>query len=442
MLMRMVAPLVAICALTGCATPSANGMNSAARQACSVTDFGDFALAVDFRRGDLDERECALRRIAEAGRNPAVDEPHAVADNFVAVREGVGLLHAFYNLRAKRQQTFLDIWAGLTFVGAAGGLEGNLSTTTRQAWGVAAFAPVVISQFNAYEPTRELFHGGALALQLITTRYDRLDRALTVVDASAGAHNCRALDTLVDKIGNEMKVARGPLPSQDPEGRLIAEARRLQRDCIALESNSETMARAVSHSSHIRSMLAADYAASVLELDHALLAKDRDLRYTPGETLGAILASPLRAADSLLTGQNTQVAINSLKTQVAFTGLNRSLGTVRLPPLPGRPAEVAAISPGVDELDQAGAEPRRAVFARHLTELRREADRLRRAQRQQEFGLLLASEYATAAASDYLTFTFDPTTSTTTIALGPRPTAQNPWGTATTTAGAAAPLTP
>lgn len=436
MLARWIAMLVTACALVSCATAPAGEHRLAVLGPCSTQAVGFWAPVVDFRRGDMRERECALRAIAAAGQRPARYEADATGHAFRAVREEVSQLHAFYNLRAQRQQTFLDIGAGITFVSAAAGLEGGLSVADRQAWGVAAFAPVALGQINAYEPTRELFHGGALALQLITTRYDRLDRALDALDTNAAAPTCEELERLVADINSDTNVAR-----HDPDGLLIAEALRLHRDCLTLQHNAKMMKQTVAHGSRIRSLLAADYAASVLELDHALLAKDRDLRFTPAETLTAFLASPLRMADSLLTGDNAQSAVNSLKTQIAFTGMNQSLSPVRLPSLPSRIPDVSLASV-VDDLDRSGPAARRAALFRHLVKMRTEANTLRQVQLQQDFNLVLAGEYALAAASDHLTFAFDPVTNTTTVVLGPRPAAPVAMGAAITGPGAAPPMTP
>lgn len=436
---RWMTAVLAAGLLGGCATsvvrPVPVEVAEVEEAACTPDAAGKFGDFLNFRRGRLPERECALRIIALAGADRDGE------DQFAEVRRGVGLLHGFYNRRAERQQTFMDVGAGLTLFSSAAAFEGGLSNSTRQAWGVAAFAPVVLTQFNGNEPTRELFHGGALALQLITTRYDRLDRALEAVEAAETDTDCAGINALVGRLDEAMRAGR-PLRREDPEGLLVAEARELQGECLKLGGNHALMSDAVRYATTVRSLLAADYADGVLQLDHALLAKDRDLRYTPAETLSAIVASPLRAADSLLTGENAQQALDILRTQVAFTGLNRSLGAVRLPPLPRALPEVGTITAGVDALDRTGSAARRAVFAPYMHDLRTHAAGLRRTQLQQDFALTLSAEYAAAAASDHLTFAYDPTTSTTTITLAPRPVTPDPLATATTAAGSAPPMTP
>lgn len=425
--------------LTGCATsvvrpPDRQPVTASVEPACTPDATGRWQTLLNLRQGALAERECALRIIATGGAGSGTDQ-------FNDVRRGVGLLHGFYNRRAERQQSFIDIGAGITLISAAAAFEGGISASTQQAWGVAAFAPVALAQFNANEPTREMYHGGALALQLITTRYDRLDRALTIVGSAPTAPTCTSIDQLVSDLQRGMASGQ-PLLREDPAGAIIGEARRLQRECLALKSNHDLLVQAVRYTNDIRSLLAADYADAVLQLDHALLAKDRDLRYTAAETLGAIVASPLRAADSLLTGENAQGALNSLKTQVAFTGLNRSLSRVRLPPLPNRLPQIEAIAPGVDSLDRAGTLPRQAVLSPWLHRLRAESLGLGRTQQQQDFALVMVGEYAAAASSDQLTFAFDVTTSTTTISLGPRPAPADPLVSATTAPGTAALISP
>lgn len=434
-----IAAIGVACVLGGCATSVVHPtprppVTSGLEPDCTPDASGRGARFLNLRRGDLPERECALRIIRAAGA------ARSGANQFNDVRRGVGLLHGFYNRRAERQQSFMDLGAGITLFSAAAAFEGGISNSTRQAWGIAAFAPVALTQLNGNEPTRELFHGGALALQLITTRYDRLDRALAGIDSVPTQPDCSQIDQLVTDMQDGVAARR--LRRADPDGRVIAEARRLQRDCLALRGNHQTLATAITYTNGIRSLLAADYADGILQLDHALLAKDRELRYTPAETLSAIIASPLRAADSLITGENAQAAINSLKTQVAFTGLNRSLSGVRLPPLPARLPPITAISPAVDTLDATGTAAQRAVFSPWLHKLRAEAASLARTQQQQDFALLMVGDYAAAAAADQLTFAYDVTTSTTTITLAPRPASPDPLASATTTPGSPPPIAP
>jgi len=429
--------IVAFAALTllgGCASVATQPSASTARQAglagetCSSVR-SVWASSLDF--GSLSERECPLRVIRSA--TSGVDG-HG---GFHEVRRGVQLLHGAYNRRAKRQQLFLDAGAGITVGSAAAGLEGGLSASTRQAWGIAAFAPVAISQFNAYEPTRELFHGGALALQLITSRYDRLHEALTLAKGASSDPDCGAIANLIDELAP--RQGSGPLARHDTEGVLLVEARRLQQDCQTLAENHRGLVFAATYADQIADYLAAEYAADVLELDHALLAKDRDLRYTPMESLGAVAASPLRTIDSLLTGDDTQGALDAMKTQIAFSGLNHNLAAIRLPPLPSRAPAISGLSAVAESIDDTGAIARRNATGPYVARLRAIAQTLQGLQTRQEFALALAGEYGLAANADYLTFAYDAVTNTTVITLAPRPTEPAALGSASTGSASSAP---
>ncbi|WP_339933806.1 hypothetical protein [uncultured Brevundimonas sp.] len=357
-----------------------------------------------FALGALDARECALGTL-QGG-----------ATNYQVVRRDVVHLYSFYNRRAARQQAFMDMGSGITMVGAAGAFEGGISNSTRQAWAIAAFVPIVISQFNAYEPTRELFHGGSLALQLITLRYDRYNRALALLGTTEGRMDCQPYVAVKDTVVGWS--ANATLRTRDPDGVLSDEARRLHTACLALNSRADALNSTRDYADRLGPYLAADYAADVLLLDHAIVGKDRELRYSPSETLGALIASPLRAADMLLTGQNTKAALDGLRTQVAFSGLNRNLATIALPP---PPTAGSAVSPLSDRAAALGHRDAPAVVVEQVNTLRRLAVDLRDRQLRQDFELGRARDLAEAAGADYLNFVYDAVTNTTTVSLGPKP---------------------
>lgn len=404
----------------GGASPGAAKTNGSACSAHNVSPYPGVRQWDVFALGDLSARECAVELLQDAGD---LSRP----TNYLSVRTDVMRLHGFYNRRAQRQQTFMDIGSGISVIGAAGAFEGGISNSTREAWAIAAFVPVVISQFNAHEPTRELFHGGALALQLITLRYDRYNRALSLLGEPA-AVDCAPIAARRDTILNWTRVQAQR--DRDPEGVLLAEVRRLHAACVEVKNRADALAFTRDYARRLSGYLAADYAADVLQLDHAIVGKDRELRYTPSETLNALVASPLRAADMLLTGQNTKAALDSLKTQIAFTGLNRNLATIDLPPLPTTAPPVSPLSEAALALVRPGGP---SEVEEQVGALRTLAERLRDRQRLQAFELRMAGELTGAAGADYLTFAYDAATATTTVSLGPRP--RDPLASASTGAG-------
>lgn len=362
-----------------------------------------------FALGALGARECAVARLAGA-------TDLSVGSDYQAVREDVLRLHGFYNRRAERQQTFMDMGAGISVIGAAGAFEGGISRSTREAWAIAAFVPVVISQFNAYEPTRELFHGGALGLQLITLRYDRYHRALTLLGEPQPAPDCTPHQAARDAIAGWSRVPARR--AYDRGGLLQAEATRLHASCLELRAQAEAMEFTRDYADRLGPYLASEFAADVLQLDHAIVGKDRELRYSPSETLSALVASPLRAADMLLTGENTKAALDSLKTLIAFSGLNRNLATIDLPPLPPASAAIPPLSEGAAALAREGAP---TAVRDQVATLQRLTEGLRERRLRQAFEMRLAGELTSAASADHLTFSYDVATTTTTVSLGPRP---------------------
>ena len=404
-----------------------------------------------FGQGALRSRECAVRLIEADGRTPGVQ--------YETVRDHVAYLQAFYERRAARQQTYMDLASMVTIGGAAGASEGGLSASTRQAWIIAGVIPTVISRLNAYEPTRELFHGGALAAQLITIRYDRFNRALTMLSETRPI-DCQPFDIALSRVlvgraeakATADRAARAALAVKvtpagsarrnaeaasiaaaadaaaavyDTDAVLLGEARRLRSHCADVRRRSERLSQAVVHARRLRSnLLATDYASDILLLDRALVAKDHDLRFTPLETLSAVVVSPLRALDTLISGEDSQAALDALKTQITFNGMNRSLTAISLPDLPAAESviPVAPLSTAAVALDTATAS---TVLSRDLNDLRLATDVLAGLIASLEYEERWAREMFGAAAANHLTFAYDATNSTTTVAIGPaaRPSA-------------------
>lgn len=325
-------------------------------------------------------------------------------------------LDRYYARRAERQQTFLDAGSLITVVAAAGAFEGNISPNTRQAWAIAAFTPSIISQFNAYQPTRELYHGGSLAAQLITLRYDRLMRAIDLIGTPT-TPDCARVRTALTAVTSK----RGAVGlTYDGDGVLLNEAKRLDTACLALQARARSLTFLAVSASRLRASFVPEYVADVLALDDALLAKDRDLRFTPIETLAAIMTSPLRAADFTITGENTKAAVDALKTQIAFSGLNRSLASVPLPALPtsGLVAPPPPLSDAAIALSTSSAPQQLRNDIQTLRELSAEISHF---QAEQAYTERFASELVRVAAADYLAFTYDAVTNTTLVEVTTRP---------------------
>jgi hypothetical protein len=159
---------------------------------------------------------------------------------------------------------------------------------------------------------------------------------------------------------------------------------------------------------------ARQFAREVLALDHDILKRDRDLRYSPVETIGAIIASPLRTLDSVLTGENAQAALNTIKTAQAFTGLDQKLGPVRLPVAPATVARPAAMSGEVRERARRVDAGLLGTFDNELSILQGLVD-------SQTYTASLIQETAAAAAATDLTFGVDAASGRILIRLSPPP---------------------
>ncbi|AQR61511.1 hypothetical protein BZG35_07485 [Brevundimonas sp. LM2] len=325
----------------------------------------------------------------------------------------------YYERRAQRQQTFLDGGSLITLIGAAGAFQGNITQQTREAWAVAAFTPSIISQFNVYEPTRELFHGGALAVQLITRRYERMFETLDILKKPPEGLSCALYSSLMSEIAGARQAAKAPVV-YDPEGVLLGEVRRINDACNALAARRNTIIVVARIATDRRARLGRDYAWDLLTLDNALVAKDQQMRSTPIQTLTALVSSPLRAVDFAITGENAQNGLNALKTQVAFAGMNRSLMALDIPGLPtqGAVGPIAPLSERALALDTAGAP---TDLKDHIGRLRALSGALEAAQFEQSYYERASSVLGQAISSDHLTFAYDATTNTTVVKVGPRP---------------------
>lgn len=392
-----------------------------------------------FNQGNLRARECAIRLL----QGDTYQAP-----GYSVTKQHVGMLENFYSRRAQRQQTFMDVGSLVTIVGAAGAFEGGLSTTTRRSWVIAGVLPSVIGRFNTYEPTRELFQGGALAVHLITLRQDRFNRALdllgtpTLISCNAfdqslqavnsgrilSAENAKAADVLkalaastpTDQLKKDSVDAAATAKATlfDPDSILFAEVRRLRNTCYAMKRRAISVRAATDAATIQQSSLAIDFANDVLSLDRALIAKDRDLRYTPIETLTAVVASPLRALDALVSGEDSKVALDSLKTQIAFSGINRSLASIPLPALASTAEAFVALEPlSVEATMLNGGDRLRA----EIENLRQAVEVLAFDQQTLMYRERWAADLFGAAQADYLSFTYDVATGTTTVSLAALP---------------------
>jgi len=368
----------------------------------ACTRAGDSDWLGRFDDGTLGARECALRALAHDELSPST--------TLGGVRSHVAHLSYFYERRARRQQIIVDTEAGLVFVGAIGSaLATGAGTTSQRVWAYATFAPAVAGQIHANEPTRDLFHGGVQALALLNRRYvllSELNDALVARTTDCASTRRAAIEGLLTAI-------RGKTAGADRDA-FEREAEQLLAVCDALglaKSRTDTYKSALKFAVKRQ---ARQFAREVLALDHDILKRDRDLRYSPVETIGAIIASPLRTLDSVLTGENAQAALNTIKTAQAFSGLDQKLGPVRLPPAPATIARPVAMSGEVRERARRVDAALLGTFDNEMATLQGLVDN-------QSYTASLIQETAAAASATELSFGVDAATGRILIRLAPPP---------------------
>ncbi len=410
-----------------------------------------------FRYGDLNARAGCLNKLRELSAPPASSQEIAKAHEAVRL-EARGLAEA-YQQRSSRQQRFLDAASGVTVIGAIGAAaSGNVSTNTQNNWIYGALAPVVLTQFNANEPTRDLFFAGGLGMDLITARYDGLVSAARRLKARYPAESqppdgreaarpsragssmdfsCQPAEATLDQV-----TAWTNVPG--PRAVILADAQQVVDHCHALSGARGQIGVLVNAITAGGERWPAAFATDALGLDSALLAEDRDLRFTPLETVGAILASPFRAVDTLISGTDPQSDLKKIQTHEALSGISQTLTPINLPPVPDRVPDRILISDGARAQRSASTVPPAAgqiSVGDALTDLAEaalilETERLALAQ-----DIALVNEIALAAQLTELRFDYDITARLITVTLR-KPSPEGPGLTSGATSATATPPPP
>lgn len=388
-------------------------------------------------KGGEYRRAKALDAVRQLRRGANVGQVEAASD----------CLRRYYGLRASRQQTALDAEAGMVVIGALGSLAStNVGATTQTYWNYAAIVPVVVAQFNANEPTRDLYAGGRVGLDVIAARYRRLEVLTQILDDSMRVSGdwkpapykapCTTLEAgrIESWTSGEDKAAM--LPDYRKLRQACADAKFMELDLQSLYSAADTWKKSYGSA----------YARDLLRLDEEILNKDRDLRYSPIETLSAMAAAPFTAAATLLSGENGGKALDRLKTQGVFSSLNVALEPIFLPPPPSpipdfytigdaalaRPTaalaaeEKAAAKLGAKAAGAAAvarSSPRASEVAAMLLELQNAAKGLNDARGGLNYRLTIANAIASLAAYDRMNFSYDATTARISVVLATTPPA-------------------
>lgn len=351
-------------------------------------------------------------------------------------------LKRYYGLRAGRQQTALDAESGMVFFGAVGSLASvNAGATTQAYWNYAAILPVVVAEFNANEPTRDLYAGARIGLDIVAGRYLRLAVLTDILEKNTGASSSRKTVAHIEGC-NALKALK-PVEdwaSGEDKTAMLPDYRKLRQACDNATFMDLGLQGLCDAAVAWRTSYSSAYARDLLRLDDEILNKDRDLRYSPIETLSAMAAAPFTAAATLLSGENGSKAVDRLKTQRVFSALNVPLEPINLPPPPApmpdylvvgdaalaRPAAALAAETAAPKLSAKAAAAAALVQPRKptaqevqvmLNTLQAAAKGLNTARGDLNNRLMIANRIATLAAYDRLDFNYDANTARISVVL-------------------------
>lgn len=362
-------------------------------------------------------------------REVAYGAPSSVA----AVQCAAARLRTYYAARAGRQQTNLDLGAAGVVTGAIGNLaSAGAGAATQAAWGYAGLAPVLLAEINANEPTRDLFYGGALALDLVTARYAELASAASApARPLAGRGRTEACDALAGEV-----AASGRWEREDGGSSVKDDAQAVLKVCKLLDDSDQDAGAFAAAETQWRNNLARLYAADVLLIESAVTARDHELRFSPVETLQNIAAAPFQVVGRLLSGEDGRAAVKKLQTVRTFQALDMTLSEIQDPPAYGDPAGLE-LSTTTRARAASGSPPAlRAAAVR----TRDAAALLNREMRSRRYAAQTTNRAVIAARSNRLKFNYDAASARASVALAPPPESKGV--TPTTTADGASGANP
>lgn len=286
-------------------------------------------------QGEEPARRCAVYALESLQYDEGSD--------YGSVRAAGRTLADYYAARSERQQSFLDTGAFFTGAGTLGyAFSGPAGAVTQSYWGYGALLPIILVEFNANEPTRDLFFAGRIGTDLIRDRYALLDRRLTWIGTLADADEESASS---DCEGVEEKLAEiARWRDGDDKTALQPTALAIADRCRELRSGRSSIATLVSIGETWKDEWPRAFAHDLLVLESRLSERDRLLRTTPREALTMLVSTPLRTLDTLISGENAQAALNSIAVQDALVGLGFPLTDISLPEAP-IPIDIALTAP-------------------------------------------------------------------------------------------------
>ncbi|MBO9560203.1 MAG: hypothetical protein J7515_16665 [Caulobacter sp.] len=382
------------------------------------------------------------REGGEYDRAQALDVVRALrrAGDIDLVEEGAGCLRRYYALRAGRQQSVLDIGSNVVFVGGLGAvLSAGAGATTQRDWAYAAVLPVVMAQFRASQPTRDLYAGGKIGLGVIGARYRELDKYTSLLgDALRVGDSAKvAPDSAFKQACDRLQTIEGWEAGEDRTA-LLPDYRKLKQACVASGKAHTDLFSAWQAAQSWRRAYAYAYSTDLIRLDDEILSKDRQLRYSPVQTLSAMAAAPFSAAATLLSSENGTQAVDRLKTQQAFSNMEVPLSSIVLPPCPPQITEIyqlsdAALIRGTVTTARGEKQPTFDQVKDTLERMQAAADALNSASAYMNYRIRLATTIVALAAYDRLAFGYDANTARISVALASSPPSTTPVSTSPAT---------
>jgi hypothetical protein len=289
-----------------------------------------------FRRGGSGDRRCVVLHLrAQRQQTLMLTETSRAAD-WPELLTSASLLGDYYLARSGRQQAVMDFGATTTGIGALGaGLSGPAGAHTTALWGYGALFGVVLVSFTGSQPNRDLHYAGHLGVQYVVNRYVILNNRVVILKAlqteSAGsvAAACAATATSAAIGDNLTKVERWD--SGDDKSAFLPMLRQMNDACSRLHAGEIEFGRAVRLADRSRLEWPAGFASDLLALDDAIAQRDARLRLTPNSAISAAAVAPLRVIDSLISGENTQEAVNRVRINALLDDMTVNLRPMAIP---------------------------------------------------------------------------------------------------------------
>ncbi|CAN5159616.1 hypothetical protein BH11PSE2_BH11PSE2_07540 [soil metagenome] len=324
----------------------------------------------------------------------------------------------YYQSRTGRQQRWIDGNTAGTVLGSAAYLVSTKSSNlTLSYFGGLAVAPLVVAQFNAYEPTRDLFHGSSIGVDLIAARYDRYVRALDLVTAyvPSDAPAALAKNQCASASAQLVLVKKSDIAADDKKI-VVGQLEAVEKACGSLNADADKFRNVARAGAALKDQLPYLYARDILALDELVVHRDHDLRFTPFETLTSIAAAPFQTVSTLLTGESGKTATEALKTQATFNNLELELSEILVPVQPTIAATervmVSTEATGLrDVAARTAAYPNADLIKSAVGAAVDAAGAINDARYGLEFTSLCVTKLREAAAANRLTFDYDATKS-------------------------------